>query len=125
MRGLFIIAASVAVVLGLEAMVSMAGLPLSDVAARQMISRAIHVILQLSRGNDGRRRLVSICEITGMEGPAVTMQELFKFEQTGVERDGRLAGRFLFTGIRPRVMEKIERFGIVPSKLLEEHLRGT
>jgi pilus assembly protein CpaF len=106
----------------LEAMVGMAGVPLSEMASRQMTSRAIHVLLQLSRGVDGRRRLASICEITGMEGPTVTMQELFSFVQTGVDAEGRVLGRYAFTGIRPQVMARIERSGIDLGKVLKGHL---
>ncbi len=108
----------------LEAMIGMGGVPLSESAARQMISRAINVVIQLSRGTDGRRRLASICEITGMEGPAVTMQELFRFEQRGTDAEGRVQGAYAFTGIRPRAMERIERTGIDPAKVLEKHLVG-
>jgi pilus assembly protein CpaF len=104
-------------------MTNMGGLTLSESAARQMISRAINVIVQLSRGTDGRRRLASITEITGMEGSTVTVQELFRFEQRGVDQEGRILGDYAFTGIRPRAMNAIERAGIVPAKLLESCLR--
>jgi pilus assembly protein CpaF len=108
----------------LEAMIGMAGVQLSDTAGRQMISRAIHVLVQLSRGTDGRRRLASICEITGTEGTTIAMQELFRFQQRGTDADGRVLGEYAFTGIRPRVLEKIQRAGIDPAALLEKHLRG-
>ncbi len=107
----------------LEAMIGMGGVPLSESASRQMISRAIHLIVQLSRGTDGRRRLASICEVTGTEGPTITMQEIFKFQQRGTDAEGRVAGEYAFTGIRPRVMEQIQRSGIDPALLLEKHLR--
>jgi pilus assembly protein CpaF len=108
----------------LEAMIGMAGVQLSEAAGRQMISRAIHLLVQLSRGTDGRRRLASICEITGMEGAAISMQELFRFQQRGTDAEGRILGEYAFTGIRPRVMEKIQRAGIDPAALLDKHLRG-
>ena len=108
----------------LEAMIGMGGVQLSESASRQMISRAIHLIAQLSRGTDGRRRLSSICEVTGMEGPTITMQEVFRFQHSGTDADGRVLGEYAFTGIRPRVMEQIERSGIDPDQLLEKHLRG-
>ncbi len=108
----------------LEAMIGMAGVQLSESAGRQMISRAIHLLIQLSRGTDGRRRLASICEITGTEGAVITMQELFRFRQSGTDAEGHVVGEYAFTGIRPRVMEKIERSGIDPAALLEKHLRG-
>jgi pilus assembly protein CpaF len=108
----------------LEAMIGMAGVTLSESASRQMVSRAINLIVQLSRGTDGRRRLASICEITGMESALITMQEIFRFEQRGTDAQGRVAGEYAFTGIRPKVMERIQRAGIEPAKVLEKHLQG-
>jgi pilus assembly protein CpaF len=107
----------------LEAMVGMAGLTLSELATRQMMSRAINVIVQLSRGTDGHRRLVSVCEITGTEGPAISMQELYRFDQKGVDEDGKVIGQFAPTGIRPKVMQRIESFGIDVRGLLDPYLR--
>ncbi len=106
----------------LEAMVGMSGVPLSDAAIRQMLSRALHIIVQLNRGFDGRRRVMSISEITGTEGSTVTMQELFRFEQRGVDQSGRIVGEFLETGIRAKVSERFERYGIDVERLLEPHL---
>jgi pilus assembly protein CpaF len=108
----------------LEAMVGMAGLPLSENATRQMISRAIHIIVQLNRGTDGHRRLMSVGEITGMEGPAITMQEVYHFEQKGVDENGRVLGALAPTGIRPRALNRIESFGIDRGAILDEYLRG-
>jgi pilus assembly protein CpaF len=108
----------------LEAMVGMAGVPLSESAVRQMVSRALNIVVQLSRGTDGRRRLASICEITGMEGPAITMQEIFRFEQRGVRADGAVVGEYTFTGIRPHATERIERMGVDPATVLDEPARG-
>ncbi len=108
----------------LEAMIGMGGVPLSESGSRQMISRAIHLLVQLSRGTDGRRRLSSICEVTGTEGTTISMQEVFRFQQRGTDAEGRVLGEYAFTGIRPRVMENIQRSGIDPAQLLEKHLRG-
>jgi pilus assembly protein CpaF len=108
----------------MEAMVGMAGLTLSETATRQMISRALNVIVQLSRGTDGHRRLVSVSEITGMEGPTVTMQEIYKFEQRGVDEKGRVVGQLAPTGVRPKVLARIERFGIDVATILEPYLRS-
>ncbi len=102
----------------LEAMVGMSGVPLSDTSIRQVISRAIHLIIQLGRGADGRRRLLSVAEITGTEGPTIVMQEIFRFNQRGVDGQGRVLGEFTPTGIRAKVMERIERAGIDPAKLV-------
>jgi pilus assembly protein CpaF len=104
----------------LEAMVGMSGVPLSDGAIRQMIARALHLIVQLSRGTDGRRRVVSIGEITGTEGAVITMQEIFRFEQRGVDAQGRIAGELAPTGIRARVLERLERAGIAPADVTAE-----
>jgi pilus assembly protein CpaF len=104
----------------LEAMVGMAGVPLSEATSRQMISRAIHVVLQLSRGTDGRRRVVSVGEITGMEGPTVTMQEIYRFEQRGVDARGNVLGELAPTGIRARALKRVETFGIDLSTVLQE-----
>lgn len=108
----------------IEAMVGMAGVQLSETATRQMISRAIQLVLQLQRGTDGRRRVVSIGEITGMEGATVTMQEIFKFEQRGVDAQGRVQGAISPTGIRPRLMKRIESFGIDVETVLHAHTRA-
>ncbi len=107
----------------LEAMVGMAGLQLSESATRQMMSRAINVIVQLSRGTDGHRRLSSVCEITGTEGVTISMQEIYRFDQKGVDEHGKVIGQFVSTGIRPKVLQRIEAFGIDPRTILEPHLR--
>src|SRR6266568_2685850 len=106
----------------LEAMLGMSGVPLSDAAMRQMIARALHIIVQLNRGFDGRRRVMSVSEVTGTEGSTVTMQELFRFEQHAVDQAGRIVGEFAPTRIRPKVAERFERYGVDPERLLEPHL---
>jgi pilus assembly protein CpaF len=102
----------------LEAMVGMSGVPLSDASIRQVISRAIQLIVQVGRGTDGRRRLLSVAEITGTEGPIVVMQEIFRFNQRGVDGQGRVVGELAPTGIRAKVMERIERAGVDPARLV-------
>jgi pilus assembly protein CpaF len=109
----------------LEVMVGMAGTNLTEAACRQFIARAIQVVVQLTRGTDGRRRLVSISEITGAEGNTVTMQELFRFDQRGRDASGKVTGEYTFTGIRPRILDRVEQRGIVPAKVLELHARRT
>jgi pilus assembly protein CpaF len=99
-------------------MVGMSGVPLSDASIRQNISRAIQLIVQVGRGTDGRRRLLSVAEITGTEGTTVVMQEIFRFTQRGVDAQGRVLGDFAPTGIRAKVMERIERAGIDPARLV-------
>jgi len=96
----------------LDAMVGMAGLPLTDAAIRQIISRAVHVVVQLNRGADGRRRVTSVAEITGSEGSVITMQEIYRFDQRGVDAIGRVQGEIVPTGIRARILDRIQRAGV-------------
>jgi len=108
----------------LEAMAGMAGVPMTEASTRQSIARALNVIVQLARGSDGRRRIVSVTEVTGSEGSVVTMQELFRFEQRGVDAQGHVVGTHVATGIRPRVMDRIERAGVDPARVLAPFLEG-
>jgi len=96
----------------LETMVSMSGLNLSDLALRQQTARAIELIVQCNRLPDGKRRIVSISEIVGMEGNIITMQDIHKFEQTSVEDEGNIIGILKSTGIVPKCLDKIKRNGI-------------
>jgi pilus assembly protein CpaF len=96
----------------IENMVNMAGLNLPIKAMRQQISSAIWVVIQVLRLADGRRKLTSIQEITGMEGDIITMQEIYTFEQTGVAADGTVQGHFRATGIRPKFAERLRTYGI-------------
>ncbi len=97
----------------LETMISMAGLNLPDKAVRQQIASAVDVIVQASRLSDGSRKITSISEIVGMEGDIVTMQEIFTFEQQGVDPNtGKVIGHFSSTGIRPRFAERLKTEGI-------------
>ena len=90
----------------------MSGVPLPSRAMRQQIASAITVIVQTARLTDGRRRLTSLQEITGMEGEIITMQELFTFKRTGVERDGTVRGYFCASGVRPRFAERLQTYGM-------------
>ncbi|HUR37727.1 MAG TPA: CpaF family protein [Terriglobales bacterium] len=94
-----------------ENMVSMANLNIPDRAVRQQIASALNVVIQVSRLSDGRRKIVSIAEITGMEGDVVTMQEIFTFEKQGIE-NGKIRGVFRPTGIRPRFADRLMAAGI-------------
>jgi pilus assembly protein CpaF len=96
----------------LENMIGMANLSLPHRVVRQQICSAIHVVLQIARLRDGQRKIVSISEITGMEGELITMQEIFTFEQTGVAPDGRVTGHFRATGIRPQFIERLRMHGV-------------
>jgi pilus assembly protein CpaF len=96
----------------LETMVQMTGMRLSDRAMRQQIASAVNLVIQVARLTDGTRRIVSISEITGMEGETITMQEIFLFERTGVDGTGKVIGRFRTTGIRPRFAERLKQYGM-------------
>jgi pilus assembly protein CpaF len=96
----------------LEVTVSMAGFEIPIRALRQQIASALHLIVQVQRLMGGRRKVVSVSEITGMEGDQTQMHDLFAFEQTGVDENGHAAGRYVATGIRPRVMQRIEHAGL-------------
>ena len=95
----------------LENMVGMAGVSLTARAIRQQIASAITVILQATRLADGTRKVVSMQEITGMEGEVISMQEIFRFEQTGIDADGKVQGHFCATGVRPRFADRLRMFG--------------
>ncbi|HNG36125.1 MAG TPA: ATPase, T2SS/T4P/T4SS family, partial [Nitrosomonas sp.] len=95
----------------IENMVSMAGLNLPTKAVRHQISSAIVVVIQVSRLSDGKRKLINIQEITGMEGDVITMQEIYTFQQTGVAADGTVQGHFRATGIRPKFAERLKIYG--------------
>ena len=95
-----------------ETMVAMSGLDISAKAVRSQIGSAIDVVIQLSRLSDGRRMLVSLQEITGMEGEIVTMQEIFELDRRGVADDGTVLAELRPTGIPPRFSERLSQHGI-------------
>jgi pilus assembly protein CpaF len=95
----------------LENMVGMAGLTLTPRATRQQICSALTVVMQVSRLTDGARKLVSLQEITGMEGDMIAMHEIFRYEQTGVDAEGKVQGQFRATGVRPRFADRLRMFG--------------
>ncbi len=105
----------------LETMIQMTGMRLSDRAMRQQVAAAINLVVQVARLSDGTRRLTAISEITGMEGETITMQEIFQFERTGVDAQGKVIGRFRPTGIRPRFAERLKASGLqLPRVFFEE-----
>ncbi|MFM0481833.1 CpaF family protein [Paraburkholderia strydomiana] len=104
----------------LENMISLAGLALSPKNLRQQISSAISVVVQVARLTDGRRKVVSIQELTGMEGEMVNMQEIFTFKRTGIDQNGTVRGHFCATGVRPKFTERLQAFGIaLPDQLYD------
>jgi pilus assembly protein CpaF len=96
----------------LEQMIGMAGLPMTIASIRGQIAAAIRVIVQLSRLSDGKRKVTSIAEITGLEGDIIQMQEIFKFVRTGTAPDGTVIGHFQATGVRPRFLGDLISMGI-------------
>ena len=92
-------------------MAGLAGANISDRLLQQSVARALDLLVQLNRFPDGRRKVVSVSEISGMEGDVITMQEIFVFEQRGVDADGKVLGELKYTGARPRCLEKIQRAG--------------
>jgi pilus assembly protein CpaF len=104
----------------LESMVAMANLEISNEFMRRFIASAISIIIQISRFPDGTRKLISIQEITGMEGNIITLQEIFSFRQTGISEDGKVQGHFRFHGVRPRFLDKFAVSGIsVPRDIFD------
>jgi pilus assembly protein CpaF len=106
-------------------MVAMGGLDIPARAVRSQIASAIDVVIQLSRLSDGRRRLMSLQEVTGMEGEVVTMQEIFHFDRRGVDAEGNVIGVIAPTGTRPRFSEALRLAGIeLPGDLFEQQSDG-
>lgn len=96
----------------LENMVGMAGANMSLRAIRQQIASAITVVIQVMRLTDGCRRIVSVQEITGMEGETITMQEIFGFHRSGVAPDGKVLGHYYATGVFPQFDQRLKEFGV-------------
>lgn len=104
----------------LEQMLGMTGMPMTVQSIRSQISSAIDIIVQLTRMSDGRRKVTSVAEVTGMEGDVIQMQEIFRYVRTGMEADGAIVGHFEATGIRPRFLEDLKAMGIeFPGKYFE------
>jgi pilus assembly protein CpaF len=104
----------------LETMIQMTGMKLSDKAMRQQISSAVNLVIQAARLSDGARRVTSISEITGMEGETITMQEIFKYERGGIDREGHVIGRHRPTGVRPLFAERLKLYGLTVTRNMFE-----
>ena len=104
----------------LENMVGMADMGISPLAVKQQIASSIQLVIQLQRMSDGKRRIVSICEVTGMEGEIIQMQEIFKFVREGIDRLGAISGSFRATGLRPSFLQQLKPRGLeVPSSYFD------
>ncbi|MCF6271871.1 MAG: CpaF family protein [Rhodobacteraceae bacterium] len=105
----------------LENMIAMSGVDMPTKASRGQIASAVNLIVQVSRLTDGSRRMVSITEITGMEGEIISMQEVFKFQRDSVDEDGTIHGHFTATGLRSSFMERFKQWGHhVPASLFSD-----
>jgi pilus assembly protein CpaF len=102
----------------LETMVAMANLDIPNEFLKRYVSSAINIIIHIARLADGTRKVTSLQEITGMEGNMITLQEIFSFQQTGIDGDGKVRGRFKIHGVRPRFMDKFKVVGIDVSSAL-------
>ncbi len=98
-----------------EQMIGMSGIDIPARSARAQIASALNVVIQIGRLSDGRRKLLSLSELTGMEGEVVTMQEIFRFRQTGLSPEGQVLGKFEATGIRPKFIEQVMAHGVTLS----------
>jgi len=108
----------------LENMISLGGLALPPKTMRHQIASAITVVVQAARLTDGRRKIVSISELTGLEGDIVNMQEIFTFRRTGVDQEGNVKGYFCATGVRPKFAERLQAFGVtLPENIYEPNRR--
>jgi pilus assembly protein CpaF len=96
----------------IEQMIGMSGIDISPRSARAQIASAINVVVQVARMVDGRRRVVSLSEVTGMEGDTITMQEIYRYKITGRDEDGTIQGHFEATGIRPKLLSEAVAYGI-------------
>jgi pilus assembly protein CpaF len=107
-----------------EQMIGMSGVEVSNASARAQIASAINVVIQIGRQADGRRRLLSLAEITGMEGQTISMQEIFRFKMTGRSEAGDVLGHFEATGIRPKFLQHAMEHGIeLDSELFRPDVR--
>ena len=104
----------------IETMIAMANVNLPDKAMRQQIASAIQIVVQQARMSDGTRKVTGISEITGMEEEIITMQEIFRFDKLGISQDGKVLGRFVATGVRPKCCERLRASGVLlPAEMFE------
>ena len=108
----------------IESMVAMSGFTLPLNALRNQIASAIDIVLQLERQEDGRRRLVSVQEINGLEGDVITMSEIFSFRRESVDEEGNIIGRFSATGVVPNFYDHLKRRGMAPGLEIFQADRG-
>jgi pilus assembly protein CpaF len=104
----------------LENMIAMAGIEMPLKAVRAQIAAAVNLIVQVSRLQDGSRRMISVTEVTGMEGEVISMQEIFRYERLGLAPDGKIVGRFNATGVRSKYADRFKQWGYdLPSTIYD------
>jgi pilus assembly protein CpaF len=104
----------------LETLMQLSGVSLPDKAMREQVASALDVVIQVSRLSDGKRKVISVAEVTGMEGNVVTMQDIFTFRREGIGDDGSVLGQFTPTGIRPKFVERLRLSGVnIPTSVFE------
>ena len=107
----------------METMIMMAGFELPIKAMRTQISSAVDLIIQANRLQGGPRKVTRITEVCGMENDTIVMQDIFKYDKTGVDENGRATGKFICTGVRPKCMDKLESMGIkLPASIFRERV---
>lgn len=107
-----------------EQMIGMSGIDIAPRSARGQMASALDVVIQIGRLSDGRRRLLSLCEITGMEGEIISMQEIFRFKMSGRDEHGMVIGHFEATGIRPKFLNNLADHGIeLPAELFRPDMK--
>jgi pilus assembly protein CpaF len=107
----------------LETMIMMAGFELPVKAMRTQIASAVNLIVQSNRMQGGGRKVTHITEIVGMEQDTIVIQDIFRFNQDGVDENGRAVGHFMATGIRPTFMDRLESNGVrLPSSTFRERI---
>jgi pilus assembly protein CpaF len=108
-----------------ETLVMMAGFDLPARAIRAQIASGINIVAHLERARDGSRKLTRISEITGMEDDVISMQDIFVFKPEGTDQHGRVVGRFVLSGIRPRILEQFQESGVaLPEELARVFARS-
>jgi pilus assembly protein CpaF len=108
----------------LDTMVAMANLNIPERAVRQQTASAINLVIQITRLSDGSRRVTGVTEITGMEQDVITMQDIFVFDRSNVNAEGRVVGRFRATGVRPRCADRLASAGLPLPLDLFEHVHA-
>jgi pilus assembly protein CpaF len=96
----------------LEQMIGMAGFEMAPRTVRSQIASAIHTVIQLTRGSDGKRRVISVQEVTGMEGDVIATNEIFRFHRVSTDEEGGVKGQFEATGVRPKFAENLISLGV-------------